>query len=133
MNANGKQPPFENPLCLLAHGGFFEVWDEAPTWTFEAEGSDAGYSMVYDGQAEPRLSVELDGHIVVIDVQTCEVLEGMIEEGELAYALAILGANAQELSDWWRNTHERIEAVKERMRELASGLTDLNDIAEDQD
>ena len=133
MNVNGKKPPHEYPLRLLEHGGFFEVWDEAPMWTLEAEGSDAGYSMVYDGQPEPRLSVELDGNKVVIDVVTGEVLEGTIEEGELAYALAIVGANAEELSEWWRNTHERIESVKERMRELASGLTDPNDVAEDED
>jgi len=133
VNANGKTTPLENPLRLLEHGGFFDVWAEAPMSTFEAEGSDAGYSMAYDGQAEPRLSVELDGNKVVIDVQTGEVLYGTIEEGELAYALAILGANAEELSAWWRNTHERIESVKERMRELASGLTDPNDIAVDDD
>lgn len=44
-----------------------------------------------------------------------------------AYALAVIDANAGELSEWWRETHERIESLKGRLWELASELTDPND------
>lgn len=131
MTTNGTKPPHVHPLRLLEHGGFFEIWDEAPMWTFEVEGSDAAYSMVYDGQPSARLSVELDGEKVRIDVSTGGVVEGSIAEDELAYALAIAGANETELSQWWTETHDRIESVKERLREMASGLTDPEDIEEE--
>ena len=131
MTEGGDGP--ERPLRLLEHGGFFEVRSEAPMREFEAEGSDAGYSMVYDGQPEPKLSVELDGDRTVIGVETGEVLEGFIAEDELALTLAIIDANAGELSEWWRETHERIESLKDRLRELASGLTDPNDIEIDEE
>ena len=122
-----RTPTEEPPLRAIEHGGFFELFDAAPKHAIGVV-DGAAYALIYDGQPKPRLTVDLDGWRVRIDVETATVAEGGIAEEKLAQALEYARDHRDALRAAWRMMHERFVALQAEAREIASGLTDPNDI-----
>ena len=126
-----RTPAEEPPLRVIEHGGFFELYKPPPKHVIGTV-NGATYTLIYDGQPHPHLTVDLDGWRVRIDVGTATVAKGSIAEEELDKALEYARDNAEALAAVWSAMHEEFASLQADARGIASGLTDPNDIEADE-
>ena len=69
------------------------------------------YALVYDGQPEPRLTVDYPDERTRIDVWTGAILDGDIGESRLAVALRLAGSENKRLSLAWQDMHRDAESA----------------------
>ena len=127
-----RTPPEEPPLRVIEHGGFFELYKPPPKHVIGTV-DGATYTVIYDGQSEPRLTVDFDGFRVRIDAETATVVEGGIADEELGRALEYAEDNTEALAAVWSAMHESFASLQVEAGEIASELTDPNDIEVDEE
>ena len=127
-----RTPTEDPPLRVIEHGGFFEVFDAPPKHAIGTV-DGAAYALIYDGQPKPRLTVDLDGWRVSIDVETATVTEGGIAKAQLAKAFEYARDRRDALGTAWLAMHERFERDRAVLQAIASELTDPNDLEIDDD
>lgn len=119
-------------MRVIEHGGFFELYHPPPKHVIGTV-NGATDTVIYDGLPEPRLTVDFDDFRVRIDVGTATVIEGGIAEEELGNALEYARDNAEAVAAVWFAMHEGFTSLQVEAREIASGLTDPNDIEIDEE
>ena len=127
-----QTPTKESPLLVAEYGGV-SLYRNRPKYVIGVE-DETTYSVIYDGQPSPRMTIDSDGRRVKIDLGTGVIVEGGISDEELlAEAVDCAKDCAKELASLWRTLHESAERLREQATVLASGLTDPNEMKLDVD
>ena len=98
----------EGGLCPMRYAHHLNDFDTVTRAIIDG----ALYALVYDGQPEPRLTVDYPDERTRIDVWTGAILDGEIGESRLAVALRLVEYESVRLSCAWQDIHRDAESAK---------------------